>query len=228
MKTRFVIFLMLLMPGLKTLAGEPHIRFRFLWQGQQLQLGQSYFWGIAQDSLQLETIRLYVSDVGLYSNSTLVAPAQQKHYLIDASLPESQRIDCKRKNRQPYTSIHFAIGVDSATNVTGAHSGPLDPMNGMYWAWQSGYINFKIEGTSNVCSTRLHRFQLHIGGYQKPFSTLQQVNLPVSGSDTIIVDVALDIFIQQIKLRENNEVMSPGVVAIEMAQKFSTIFKAGE
>lgn len=216
------------MPGLKALAGEPHIRFRFLWQGQQLQLGQSYFLGIAQDSLKLETIRFYVSDVGLYSNSTLVAPAKQKHYLVDAALPESQVIDCKRKNRQPYTSIHFAIGVDSATNVTGAHSGPLDPMNGMYWAWQSGYINFKLEGSSTLCNTRLHRFQLHIGGYQHPNNTFQRIILPIGDNETTTIDVELDKFMEQINLQQNSEVMSPGTMALQMANSFSTIFKAAE
>lgn len=29
--------------------------------------------------------------------------------------------------------------------------GDLDPLNGMYWAWNSGYINMKIEGITPKC-----------------------------------------------------------------------------
>lgn len=228
MKTRHVIILMLLMPGFAALANKPHIRFRLMWHGQPLQPGQSYGIGNPKDTLQLETIRFYVSDVGFYNNNKLVAAATQKHYLMDAELPESLVIDCKRKTKQPANTLRFAIGVDSATNESGARSGPLDPIHGMYWTWQSGYINFKLEGSSTLCNTRLHRFQLHIGGYQQPYNTFQRIILPIGDNETTTIDVELDKFMEQINLQQNSEVMSPGAMALQMANSFSTIFKAAE
>ena len=38
------------------------------------------------------------------------------------------------------------LGVDSVLNYNGVHEGALDPINGMYWTWQTGYIHCKLEG----------------------------------------------------------------------------------
>ena len=59
----------------------------------------------------------------------------------------------------PFSKLKFQLGIDSLTNVSGAMGGDLDPTKGMYWTWQSGYINMKIEGKSNSCKTRKNQFQ---------------------------------------------------------------------
>jgi len=48
--------------------------------------------------------------------------------------------------------------VDSLANVSGAMSNDLDATKGMYWSWQSGFINLKIEGKSASCKTRKINF----------------------------------------------------------------------
>jgi hypothetical protein len=52
------------------------------------------------------------------------------------------------------SKITFSAGIDSLTSTAGIQKGVIDPINGMYWAWQSGYVNFKIEGKSSSCPTR--------------------------------------------------------------------------
>jgi hypothetical protein len=47
-----------------------------------------------------------------------------------------------------YTGMYLTMGVDSARNVSGAQEGALDPANGMFWSWTSGYIMIKAEGLS--------------------------------------------------------------------------------
>ncbi|WP_222597316.1 MbnP family protein [Chitinophaga pinensis] len=40
--------------------------------------------------------------------------------------------------------------------------------DGMYWGWNSGYIFFKMEGTSSVAPldpSGQHKFRYHIGGF---------------------------------------------------------------
>ena len=81
-----------------------------------------------------------------------------------------------------HDKIKFNLGIDSLTNVSGVMGGDLDPTKGMYWTWQSGYINFKMEGSSAVCPTRNHEFQFHIGGYQDPFYAMQTLELEVKNS----------------------------------------------
>ena len=39
-----------------------------------------------------------------------------------------------------YDSVGFLLGVDSAGNTSGAQTGALDPLNDMFWTWNTGYV----------------------------------------------------------------------------------------
>ena len=43
--------------------------------------------------------------------------------------------------------------------------GDLDPVHGMYWTWQSGYIQFKLEGLLRD-SAGERKLELHLGGFE--------------------------------------------------------------
>jgi len=92
--------------------------------------------------------------------------------------------------------------------------------------WQSGYINFKLEGVSKTCPARKNRFQFHLGGYQSPFNNLQSIALPVDSlnSKSINITIAIDQFFDKINLQETYEVMSPTKNAVELAQLVASIF----
>ena len=86
----------------------------------------------------------------------------------------------------PYFSLDdetvlLRIGMDSVMNTCGRLDGPYDPLLGMYWAWNTGYINLKIMGESSAVPTNSHEFEFHLGGYRFPFATAQtiQVDLPI-------------------------------------------------
>jgi PKD repeat protein len=69
-----------------------------------------------------------------------------------------------------YTGVKFIIGVDSARSTmdVSKRTGDLDPAAGgsdMYWSWNSGYIFYKIEGTSPQSTEMGNMFMYHIGGY---------------------------------------------------------------
>lgn len=135
--------------------------------------------------------------------------------------------DCFRcLQKQKIKALTFAIGIDSTASVSGALSGVLDPSKGMYWAWQSGYINMKMEGKSNSCKTRNNRFQFHVGGYLQPYCAWRTVELhpKVSGTSLpIAVDLA-ELF-SKIALSETNSIMIPGKRAIEMAEQSTKMFQ---
>ena len=65
-----------------------------------------------------------------------------------------------------YKSIQFLLGVDSLSNCSGAQSGALDPVNDMFWTWNSGYVMFKLEGTSAASTADLQRIEHHVGGFK--------------------------------------------------------------
>ena len=104
-------------------------------------------------------------------------------------------------------------------NTSGAHSGALDPSNGMFWSWQSGYINFKIEGLSPSCVTRKNKFQFHIGGYQAPHNTLRRLSF-ILNKQTAQLNLNLEGFFERTKLAVDNQVMVPGEKANELATVF--------
>jgi hypothetical protein len=108
-------------------------------------------------------------------------------------------------------------------NTTGAHSGALDPSNGMYWSWQSGYINFKIEGVSPSCMTRKNKFQFHIGGYQNPHNTLRNFTINLN-KQNLELNLNLEKFFEFTKLSNENQVLIPGSNADQLATVFYNAF----
>jgi len=62
------------------------------------------------------------------------------------------------------------LGVDSALNDAGVHPGDLDPVHGMYWSWQTGYIHLKLEGELELPGQVKQSFVYHIGGFTRPTS----------------------------------------------------------
>jgi hypothetical protein len=98
-------------------------------------------------------------------------------------------------------------------------TGDLDAMYGMYWAWQSGYINVKIEGSSSVCKTRKNVFQYHLGGYLSPNQTIQQLAFATT-SYHINLAIVLDNILQHQSLLNTPEVMSPSSQAVKQMQQF--------
>jgi hypothetical protein len=137
----------------------------------------------AQDSIQFTSFKFYISHLELMNGNKVVWKDKVTYHLIDAF--DEKTLVLQIPSNISFTKIKFQLGIDSLTNVSGAMGGDLDPTKGMYWTWQSGYINFKLEGTSNICKTRHNEFQFHLGGYQQPFNSLQTVFVQVSKSTNI-------------------------------------------
>jgi len=98
------------------------------------------------------------------------------YQLIDLSKSTSFTIPVKAGD---YHRFGFLLGVDSVRNYSGAQAGVLDPMNDMFWTWNSGYVHFKMEGSSPESNTRNNRLEYHIGGYRWPNNTATPVMLDV-------------------------------------------------
>ena len=221
---KFPFYLLFLFLSLQVVAQqEAAIHFQFTINEQPLALEQNYFLNSLEDSLQLETLQLYISDIQLFKDSTLVHTLVKKHHLIDVENPSTQNISIL-SSVETFNSIRFHIGVDSLTNMEGALGGDLDPMYGMYWTWQSGYINVKLEGISNACPARKNRFQYHLGGYAFPFNSLQQVALNFDSTNKVIITIALDQFFDQVDLTKEYKIMSPNQKTMSIAQLFATLF----
>jgi hypothetical protein len=128
--------------------------------------------------------------------------------------------------------------VDSALNCSGAQSGALDPVNGMFWTWNTGYIYFKLEGYATDSPNDLQKIEYHIGGYTGPYKANRKVelNLPQpllieAGKSTVItINVDLDQFWvgkNKINIATNALIMSPGALAAAAADNLPAMFSIG-
>jgi len=171
----------------------------------------------ATDSVQITALRFYISNIELMHQNKSVWKDPMQFHLMDAFNEKTLSVNIP--SNISYTKLKFNLGIDSATNVSGALGGDLDPTKGMYWTWQSGYINFKLEGTSNICKTRHNEFQFHLGGYQYPNNNLQTVFVDAVSKQNIEVGIDIQKIINQINLAQQHHIMSPGQEANEFSEK---------
>jgi len=203
---------------------ELTISFLLIYDNTPVSLNDTFYKTSKNDSLQIEAIKFFVSQVELLLEKESVFVEENSYHLIDAASESSLNFKIKIPDEISFSHLKFNIGIDSLTNVSGAFGGDLDPTNGMYWTWQSGYINFKLEGTAEICSSRKNFFQFHLGGYQAPFNTLQNVELEIIDQKNIIIEVAIDQLLGKIDLEETYQVMSPNQKAVELAGFLPSIF----
>lgn len=86
----------------------------------------------------------------------------------------------------------WLFGVDSLTQTSGVYGGALDPMHGMYWAWNSGFIHFKLEGELRRADKSATPVEWHIGGYAGDRSAIRRAypgTRPV-GEHTLVLDLS--------------------------------------
>lgn len=198
------------------------LHFNLKFRNDNLFQNKKYL-SLCKDTLQIETFRFYISNVKFILNDNSQISEENSYHLIDIEEPNSQFISFSKKSNKEIKKVIFSLGIDSTASVSGALSGDLDPTKGMYWAWQSGYINFKIEGKSSSCKTRNNAFQFHLGGYLKPNCALRTIELEIKNSN-FEINVDLAQFFNYVKLSETNSIMIPGRKAMDLADKAIAIF----
>lgn len=225
MMIRFGIILLIVLFNFSIQAQKNNLRINMLpvFYGEALILYKDY---ISKDSVvitKVETLKFYLSNIKFIRNDKIVFVEKKSQRLLDMENQQTFIFDVKYPNIK-FDKISFCIGLDSLTNVSGALAGDLDPTNGMYWTWQSGYINFKLEGYSNKSKGRNGKFQYHLGGYQDPFNCLQELTYPLIDQSELKLELAIDKFLSFVNLELDSEIMSPGKKAVLLSEKFKEIF----
>ncbi len=176
------------------------------------------------DSIQLSTIKFYLTNFRIKNKNSSILLENQYH-LVDVLNDKNLNLYIPNIHFNNDTYLVFDLGVDEKLNTSGANSGDLDPINGMFWSWQSGYINFKIEGTSPSCNTRKNKFQFHIGGYQIPNETLRTISFKIdSNKNKLVVNLEFSNFFNKINLKTKNHIMTPGKDASILMNQLVNIF----
>ncbi|MBC7862301.1 MAG: hypothetical protein IAF38_04950 [Bacteroidia bacterium] len=208
-------------------AKKLQLTFNPTFNNSALNLSDSSYTSNRSDSLQIETLKFYISEIELLNDNKVVWKEENSFHLIDAAEKKTLSNFLNLPTELIYNKIKFNLGIDSVTNVAGAMGGDLDPTKGMYWTWQSGYVNFKLEGNSlqNADGIKEKKsFQFHLGGYMKPFYPLQTITLNVTEKDSIKINLDAEKIISVIDLQKQHHIMSPCKEAVMLSEKIAKIF----
>ncbi|GIW35265.1 MbnP family protein [Meiothermus sp.] len=195
-------WLFLLTLGLAgALAAPVELKINLRVGDQPLQFGQTYQTPQGQ-RYQIELLRFYISEVALVrpdgrevradglvlAEFKREAPTQGVS-VIKMDVPAGQ-----------YRGIRFNVGVPRELNHldAGTQQMPLGVNSGMYWAWNPGYIFYRLEGVALLPEGK-QKWIIHMGtdAFRIPvrLQDLQtrrvQINIPpAGGSITLNLDVA--------------------------------------
>lgn len=187
------------------------------WYNQPFELSTPYKTS-DNSSIEFDQLKMYVSGFRLLNNDKIAWEEKSSFHLLDFGDTSTTNWRWSIPTNIDYTKIQFTFGIDSLTQVSGVQGGPLDPTTGMYWTWQTGYINFKLEGKSDQCPSRLNQFQLHIGGYAFPHNTSRQITLAVNDKQNLNFNIPLNKLVDTWDLTTEHHIMSPGEPADTCAE----------
>jgi hypothetical protein len=154
-----------------------------------LQAAPATYTTTANDTVKITELRYYISHV------TLTTAAGNKvnlenHNLLDYTPGQNTEITLQNVPAGTYTSISYIIGVDSVSNSSGAQVGDLDPSNGMFWTWNTGYVFFRLKGRYGA-SNNSYSFDIG-GGNNRMFATHSLSAYNVSGT-SVTATLSFDV-----------------------------------
>lgn len=198
-----------------------HLNF----QNEPLVLDDKKYVTKTNDTVTITKMKFYLSNIVLELEDGTQYKESNSFHLVDAETLSSLEFNLKNVPDIKIKKIGFAVGIDSKNSISEKFDGDLDPALGMYWAWNTGYINMKLEGKSSSCTTVKKEFQFHIGGYLPKQNALQEIELKIDENQIINIEVELSKWLDSLSLKETNSIMIPGEKAIAMARIYKNIFE---
>lgn len=152
--------------------------------GAPLELGTMKYTNAAGNNYQVDLLKYYVTNIILVKDDNTEFKLGN-YDLINAADASTLKIDALKVPNGTYTKIKFNVGIPYDRNHNGAQDGDLDPMYGMIWDWNTGYVFFKHEGkyknTSGVTKSLTFHYATDraLVNMEVPLTT----NLVVNGSN---------------------------------------------
>jgi hypothetical protein len=191
------------------------IIFTSTFENAVLELNKDY----TKNQINFHTLKYYISNIFLLKDNQIVYTIPNSFYLIDYNNPTSLTRQINLPENLLYDGIQITLGVDEKTNDNGIGEDDLDPTKGMYWTWNTGYINFKLEGKSKKSTTKDKSFQFHLGGFLEPNIANETVLFKIpTNANQIILNLDLQKLIDNIDFSNTNTIMSPSKKSVELIQ----------
>lgn len=142
-----------------------------------LQLDSAEYKNELNQSFIISKFKYYIGNIQLVKKDGTSFNSKE-YYLINEEEESSKNINLENIPDGEYQALKFTLGVDSIDNCSGLQHGALDPVNAMFWAWNTGYIFLKLEGYAAASKSPGHIFEYHIGGFREPDNCIRTVFLP--------------------------------------------------
>lgn len=208
-------------------------------KGKPLELYTGKYLNPFGEEYSISKFKYYISHVSLLKGKAVFWEPENFH-LIDESKPDDLHFSFALGAGE-YNSLQFMLGVDSLHNVSGAQSGALDPLNDMFWTWNSGYVMAKIEGSSPQSTLVNNKLEYHVGGFMGENNVLKNItlnfppgkllNIQKGKTSEIIIEADINSWWQQpndIKIAEHPVCSTPGPLAKKIADNYSKMFTIKE
>lgn len=215
--------------------GRVKIVFKNCVKGANIVLYDSSYVNPFGEEFTINKFRYYVSNLSLKGHGKNFLRSSD-FYLIDEKNLKSREIELEVPAGK-YLSFNFLLGVDSLHNVSGAQSGALDPVNDMFWTWNTGYVMAKLEGNSPASTIVNHKYEFHIGGFSGKYNVLKNIELKFPANKPLILKnkMSVEIVVEadintwwqmptDIKIADRPAINSPGIHAFEISNNYAKMF----
>ena len=205
-------------------------------KGDPVRTDSTVYTNPFSETYSVTKLKYYISNIALTFPDGIFKETDSYH-LVDEGNPSSLSFSFLTFVNT-YQSLMFMLGVDSLKNVSGAQTGPLDPLNDMFWTWNSGYVMAKMEGRSPQSKMVNNRVEYHIGGFYGPNNVIKRILLAFPAgmvldiregkTSEIIIEADLDKWWQQpndIKISDSPVCTTPGELAKRIADNYSKMFR---
>lgn len=225
---QYILLLVLGLSSFRKANAQQSINFQHFVGGQPLVLEDSIK-NSNEEILVVRRFKYYISNLVLIDAQGNQQKIPDSYYLVNEAEPNSKKIVLPNSNNN-YSAIEFVLGVDSARNCSGIQTGVLDPMKGMFWTWNTGYVFAKLEGSSPSSSLPAHAFTYHIGGFRSGENVLKTIRLAIPGSSLpkdLQVKVDLNAWFSgnsTLLIAERPVCHSPGNLAMKIAVNYAQMF----
>lgn len=196
--------------------------------GQPLQLNAPLV-NSFNETFTLTEYKYYISNLEVL-NPVKPFAVKNGYYLIDEQNPASKTIRAAIK-ADTYDALVFMLGIDSAQQVKGAQTGALDPVNGMFWSANMGFMAAKLEGHSEFSGAPGNAIRHQIGGFEGQHNALRYVVIPFPTTLTVNQGQTLTLVLEAEMLRwfdavypmsitGNPTILTPGPTAMQIADNY--------
>ena len=221
--------------------GSVAVEFDNVAGSSDLQLNTGTYTNAAGESFTVTKLKYYVSNF-VFTNTAgteYTVPKDSCYFLVDESVEDSHETEMRIPEGE-YKTVSFWLGVDSlkCTADISQRKDVLDVTGDgadMYWTWNSGYIFFKMEGTSPAITGGMgNEFYYHIGGfggYSSPtINNLKKITLDLTARGTAKIKASkstdVHLLVDILKAFNGSSTVSLAANPMVMFNPFSTSVSA--